>query len=324
MSTAYDPDDDGHLPSDYDDYDPADDDDPYLDDPDSEARAEDPPEGYLEAEAERQLERHCDLVHGGGDVELPPAGVAGVPAVPPPRQAAPLVPPLGLALRHQGGMRHRGTLDSAGRVARPPALSQGAVLMGAHTPAQELRAAAKLMRELAHAVPPVTPGQPGVTIGGTDADAEFLASWHPDAALAAAALLEAVAAVIGDAPEDELPAACQRAIDFARAYLGARMPAIQSSRLREARDYVGFTREDVARACGWDVDRIITLEDGTGGPMTGLELRKLARLYRRPVAWFSGESRYQPSADLLRHVEDLHPGDREAVLDFAEWLAGAQ
>lgn len=71
MSTAYDPEDDGHLPSDYDDYDPHDDYDLYLDDPDSEARAEDPPEGYLEAEAERQLERHCDLVHGGGECDCP-------------------------------------------------------------------------------------------------------------------------------------------------------------------------------------------------------------------------------------------------------------
>lgn len=203
------------------------------------------------------------------------------------------------------------------------------------SPAAELREAARLMRERAGHVPPppwysavhdVTThdGLNVIASSGLTVRAQYVASWHPGVALAAAALLEAVAAVIGDAPEDELPAACQRAIDFARAYLGARMPAIQSSRLREARDYVGFTREDVARACGWDVDRIITLEDGTGGPMTGLELRKLARLYRRPVAWFSGESRYQPSADLLRHVEDLHPGDREAVLDFAEWLAGAQ
>lgn len=79
MSLTYDPDDDGHLPSDYDDYEPLDDSlgpdddyDPYLDDPDDEARAEDPPEGYLEAEAWREHEHHCDLVHGGGECDCPP------------------------------------------------------------------------------------------------------------------------------------------------------------------------------------------------------------------------------------------------------------
>lgn len=100
-------------------------------------------------------------------------------------------------------------------------------------------------------------------------------------------------------------------------------PAVQAGRLREARELLGLTRDDVASATGWHVDRVITLEDGTGGPITGLELRKLSRLYRRPPAWFSGETTFNPGTDLLRQVEDLHPGDREVVLSFAEWLQDA-
>lgn len=101
------------------------------------------------------------------------------------------------------------------------------------------------------------------------------------------------------------------------------MSTIYASRLREAREFLGLTQEDVASACGWHVDRVITLEDGTGGPATGLEVRKLARLYRRPVPWLCGESTFQPSGDLLRQIEGLSEGDREAVLDFAEWLEHA-
>jgi len=99
---------------------------------------------------------------------------------------------------------------------------------------------------------------------------------------------------------------------------------IQAALLREAREYLGLSRADVATACGWKVDRLVALEDGTGAPVTGLELRKLSGLYHRPVEWFSGESEFNPSPDLLRQVESLTPGDREAVLDFAEFLHGAK
>lgn len=101
------------------------------------------------------------------------------------------------------------------------------------------------------------------------------------------------------------------------------MPEVQPARLLEAREWIGFTREQVAARCGWDVDRVITLEDGTGGRPTSLELAKLVKLYRRPLWWLCGETRFQPSEDLLHKVEGLDPGDREVILDFAEWLQDA-
>jgi transcriptional regulator with XRE-family HTH domain len=101
-----------------------------------------------------------------------------------------------------------------------------------------------------------------------------------------------------------------------------RMPNILPGRLLEAREYLGFTREEVASATDGQAGLIAELEAG-GTTITGEQLRKLSRLYRRPIAWFSDEYPYQPSEGLLRKVEHLTPGDREAVLDFAEFLAGA-
>jgi hypothetical protein len=68
VSTVYDPEDDGHLPSDYDD----DDYDPYLDDPDGYDDYPEPPEDYLREEAGRQLQAHRDRVHFGEECNCPP------------------------------------------------------------------------------------------------------------------------------------------------------------------------------------------------------------------------------------------------------------
>jgi len=99
--------------------------------------------------------------------------------------------------------------------------------------------------------------------------------------------------------------------------------SVSSDRLREAREYLGFHLEDVAQATGWPQARIAALEDGTSTRITGAELRKLSRLYRRPVTWLQGETTFTPDAGFLQKLEDLTDGDREAVLSFAEWLQGA-
>lgn len=98
--------------------------------------------------------------------------------------------------------------------------------------------------------------------------------------------------------------------------------AVQPGRLREAREYLGFTREQVATVLHCSPLLIEAMENGTAGP--GPELAaKLVNLYRRPLWWLCGETRFQPSEDLLHKVEGLHPGDREVILDFAEWLQDA-
>lgn len=93
-------------------------------------------------------------------------------------------------------------------------------------------------------------------------------------------------------------------------------------RLLEAREYLGFTREQAAVALGTEPLALADMENGSAEP-TEVMLAKMGQFYRRPLAWFSGESRFEPSPGLLRRTENLHPGDREAILEFAEWLQGA-
>lgn len=95
------------------------------------------------------------------------------------------------------------------------------------------------------------------------------------------------------------------------------------ARLREAREYVGLLQEDVARALAIPRASVSTLESGKRR-VSSLELRRLARLYRRPVGWLLGEDlEIDPSAPLFRATATLSDNDREQVLRFAEFLAGA-
>lgn len=90
------------------------------------------------------------------------------------------------------------------------------------------------------------------------------------------------------------------------------MGEVQAARLRQAREYIGFTRDQVAGRCGWLPGLLGQLEDGTVKP-DPVQLEKLSRLYRRPLPWFTGEFKFEPGLTLLCRAENLTPGDREAV-----------
>jgi transcriptional regulator with XRE-family HTH domain len=100
-------------------------------------------------------------------------------------------------------------------------------------------------------------------------------------------------------------------------------------RLRMARETLGLTQEDVASVLGIPRTSVISLEAGKRN-VTALELRRLARLYRRHVAWILGEEPEdagQASAEeqaLYRAASELSAEDKEQVLRFAQFLAGAQ
>ncbi len=100
-------------------------------------------------------------------------------------------------------------------------------------------------------------------------------------------------------------------------------------RLRSARETLGLTQEDVASALGIPRTSVISMEAGKR-KVTALELRRLARLYRRSVAWILGEEpeeAEQTSAEdqaLFRATSELSAEDREQVLRFAQFLASAQ
>lgn len=96
------------------------------------------------------------------------------------------------------------------------------------------------------------------------------------------------------------------------------------ARLRESREYIGLLQEDVATALGIPRTSVHALEAGKR-KVTGLELRRLARLYRRPVGWLLGEEdvELKDAEPLFRAAAALSEEDREQVLRFAEFLAAA-
>lgn len=95
---------------------------------------------------------------------------------------------------------------------------------------------------------------------------------------------------------------------------------IDSTRLREAREYLGFSLDQATGRLGWPHSLLAAIEDGTAEP-DAVQAEALCKLYMRPLSWFAGEFRFTPAAFTLCGTEDLTPGDREAVLDFAEFLA---
>lgn len=96
------------------------------------------------------------------------------------------------------------------------------------------------------------------------------------------------------------------------------------ARLKEAREYVGLLQEDVASALSIPRASVSALESGKRR-VTGLEVRRLARIYRRPVGWLLGEEDIEltEAEPLFRAAEALSERDRDQVLRFAEFLAAA-
>lgn len=97
-----------------------------------------------------------------------------------------------------------------------------------------------------------------------------------------------------------------------------------AQRLRDAREYLGLLQEDVATALDIPRASVSAIESGKRR-VSSLELRRLGRLYRRPVAWLLGEEGSEVDMDtpLYRATADLSDQDKEQVLRFAEFLAGA-
>lgn len=98
-------------------------------------------------------------------------------------------------------------------------------------------------------------------------------------------------------------------------------------RLRSARETLGLTQEDVAGALGIQRTSVIAMEAGRRN-VSALELRRLARIYRRTVSWILGE---EPDPELAgdngalyRATAELSEEDKEQVLRFAEFLAAAK
>lgn len=95
-------------------------------------------------------------------------------------------------------------------------------------------------------------------------------------------------------------------------------------RLREAREYLGFSQEEVAAFLGVSRSALSLMETGQR-KVDALELKKLAGLYKRPVGYFTGDEaeNFSFGADvkhLARKVSQLSADDRQELGRFADFL----
>jgi transcriptional regulator with XRE-family HTH domain len=99
-------------------------------------------------------------------------------------------------------------------------------------------------------------------------------------------------------------------------------------RLRESREYLGLSQQEVAERLGISRPAVTHMEAGKRKVST-LELRQLASLYRRPYEWLVGETRDagvpedQLTRALYRTTRELSDRDREQLLRFAQFLRDA-
>lgn len=92
-------------------------------------------------------------------------------------------------------------------------------------------------------------------------------------------------------------------------------------RLREVREYLNLSQNDVATGTGIPRSAISDIERGQR-KVDSLELKRFAKLYRYPVSYLLGEeSPEQEAATVLaRAVTGLTGQDRQELLRFAEYL----
>jgi transcriptional regulator with XRE-family HTH domain len=96
-------------------------------------------------------------------------------------------------------------------------------------------------------------------------------------------------------------------------------------RLRAARDYLGLSQELVAQHLDVPRAAVSAMEHGQR-KVSSVELRKLARLYGKPVGYFLGDEEDpvldadEISSALFRAARQLSDTDRRQVLQFAEFL----
>lgn len=101
------------------------------------------------------------------------------------------------------------------------------------------------------------------------------------------------------------------------------------ARLREAREYLGLSQELVADRLGIPRASISAIETGKR-KVSSLELRELARLYKRSISEFLPEGTVPTTQQedetvraLFRTTKSLSEEDRRQVLRFAQFLRAA-
>lgn len=98
-----------------------------------------------------------------------------------------------------------------------------------------------------------------------------------------------------------------------------------AERLRDARDYLNLSQDEVAKFLGISRSAMSMIESGQRR-VEALELKKLAQFYGRPVGHFTGDDANSTAslpdeiAHLARAASALSERDREELARFAEFL----
>jgi transcriptional regulator with XRE-family HTH domain len=98
-----------------------------------------------------------------------------------------------------------------------------------------------------------------------------------------------------------------------------------AEKLRQAREYVGLKQEDVAKRLNIPRSALSNVEAGMR-KVDALELSELAKLYQRPIAWFTGEEAGAADelpaevAHVARAAASLSQQDRQELARFADFL----
>jgi transcriptional regulator with XRE-family HTH domain len=95
-------------------------------------------------------------------------------------------------------------------------------------------------------------------------------------------------------------------------------------KLREARKYLGLKQEEVAGYLKIQRTALTDIENGQR-KVEAIELARLAKLYRQPVGYFTGEDEAAAAlpmdvAHLARQAANLSQQDRDELGRFAEYL----
>jgi len=97
---------------------------------------------------------------------------------------------------------------------------------------------------------------------------------------------------------------------------------IVASRLKEAREYLGLSQQEAAESVGIPRTAISLMESGQR-KVDAIELMRLAKLYCRPIGFFTGEPVEETNSDvqlLARQASSLSEQDRSELLNFSEFL----
>lgn len=103
---------------------------------------------------------------------------------------------------------------------------------------------------------------------------------------------------------------------------GVRARRNLGAKLREAREYLGLSQDEVARDIGIARSAISRIESGLR-KVAALELKKFAEMYQRPAAEFTAavESALPETVQhLAREALQLNETDRAKLIRFAEFL----